>query len=145
MKKQHYSISINAPVTKVWDTMLSQETYKIWTAPFSPGSYFEGSWDKGAKIKFLGPDNSGMMAEIAENKGHEFISIRHLGYIHKGVEDTTSPEVRAWAPAYENYTFKEENGVTTLTIDQDVTEEYDDMMSKMWPKALDALKKLCEK
>ena len=46
-----------------------------------------------------------MVSEIAENKPNEFISIRHLGYIANGIEDTQSEAIRAWAPAYENYTF----------------------------------------
>ncbi len=30
MKKLHTSIIVNAPVKKVWDTMLQKETYERW-------------------------------------------------------------------------------------------------------------------
>ena len=36
-----------------------------------------------------------MTAVIVENKPNDFVSIRHLGVIEKGVEDTTSEKVRA--------------------------------------------------
>jgi len=58
----------------------------------------------GERIQFLSPSGDGMVAEIAENRTNEFISIRQLGLIKKGVEDTESEAVRAWAPVYENYT-----------------------------------------
>lgn len=149
MQKLHYSISINAPVQKVWDTMLQDETYRQWTAAFNEGSYFQGSWDKGSKILFLGPDpqtgeEGGMVSRIADNRLHEFISIEHVGLVHNGVEDTTSEEAKKWAPAFENYTFTEKDGVTTVDVDMDSLEENAQMFDDMWPKGLQALKELAE-
>lgn len=85
-----------------------------------------------------------MVAEIAENRPNEFISIRHLGFIAKGVEDTESESVRTWAPAYENYTFEQVPEGTRVVIDQDVTDEFESYMNEAWPKALARLKSLCE-
>jgi hypothetical protein len=144
MKKLHFSININAPKAKVWDKMISEESYREWTSVFAEGSSFKGSWDKGAKILFVDPSNSGMVAEIAENKLHEFISIRHLGEIDHGVEDTTSEKVKAWTPAYENYTLTEKDGVTTVDIELDSADAWAGMMGDMWPKALLKLKDICE-
>jgi uncharacterized protein YndB with AHSA1/START domain len=42
----HFEIEIYAPVKKVWDIMLTPETYKKWTSAFDPSSYYEGSWNK---------------------------------------------------------------------------------------------------
>jgi len=61
----HFEITINAPVAKVWDMMLAQETYRQWTAAFEPTSYYEGSWEKGSKMKFLGAGDSGYDPTIA--------------------------------------------------------------------------------
>jgi len=85
-----------------------------------------------------------MVAEIAAFRPNEYISLRHLGWVVKGVEDTESEAVRSWAPAYENYTFQIVPDGTRLIVDQDVLEEYLDFMSKTWPKALSLLKELCE-
>lgn len=150
MQKLHFSKFINAPVEKVWDTMFNNETYRKWTAPFHPGSYYEGSWEQGSEIRFIGPDpetgeKMGMYSRIAENRPHEFVSIEHIGIIKGDVVDTTSDEVKKWAPAFENYTFIEKDGGTEVVIDQDINDEYKAMFEDMWPKALDALKELAEK
>ena len=43
--------------------MLDPENFKIWTAEFCEGSYFEGSWAKGSKIKFLTPDGENIHSQ----------------------------------------------------------------------------------
>jgi hypothetical protein len=150
MEKLNFKIEINAPKEKVWNTMLQDATYRLWTTPFSEGSYYKGDWSKGSKIIFLGPNpetgkEGGMVSRIAENKLYEYISIEHLGIINDGVEDTTSEEVKKWTPAFENYTFKEKNGKTDVLVDMDINEEYAEMFKGMWPKALKKLKELTEK
>lgn len=148
MQKIHQSIVIHAPKDKVWDTMLGEETYRQWTESFSPGSYFQGDWSQGSQIRFV-TDNEqggvdGMLSEIAENRRHEFISIKHIGMIQNGVEDTQSEMVKAWTPSFENYTFKEVQGGTEVTVDMDSEESMAPMMESMWIEALKALKELTE-
>lgn len=150
MQKLHFSIVINAPKEKVWHTMLDDKPYREWTKAFNEGSYYKGSWDKGSRILFLGPDpktgeEGGMVSRIAENKPYEFISIEHLGELHKGKEDTTSDKVKGWAGGHENYTFREIDGKTEVLVDADTVEEYKEMFEKMWPKALQKLKEIAEK
>jgi len=139
-----FDATIHAPVPTVWRLMIGPESYRRWASAFAEGSCFEGSWEKGAKIKFLAPSGDGMVAEIAQNRKSEFISIRHLGYISDGVEDTTSEAVRAWAPAYENYTFIGVPEGTKLVIELDVPGEWEQYMNEAWPKALALLKQLSE-
>lgn len=144
MKTLHFSINISAPKERVWRAMLEHEGYKAWTREFAPGSDYEGSWEQGQKIRFLAPDNGGMISMIAENKPYEFISIKHLGYVKNGIEDTESAEVKAWAPSFENYSFTEKNGVTEVKVDVDELPEMEEFMEKAWPKALAHLKRICE-
>jgi hypothetical protein len=139
-----FKVDIQAPRKVVWDTMLGADTYTKWAAPFYEGSYFKGSWDEGAKIQFLAPSGDGMSSVIVKNTPHEFISIKHLGQIAQGVEDTTSDKVRAWAPAFENYTFTDANGGTRVTVSLDTAPEWIDYMNETFPKALNVLKELCE-
>lgn len=150
MQKIHFSILIHAPREKVWDTMLSESTYPKWASAFNPGSYFKGSWEEGSKMLFLGPNpdgngEGGMVSRIKENRHLEFISIEHLGMINNGVEDMTSEEVKKWTPSFENYTFKDTEGGTEVSVEMDVAEEYKTMFEEMWPKALQSLKELAEK
>jgi hypothetical protein len=135
---------VRAPVPIVWHTMLDDATYRAWTAAFTSESHYVGSWDAGASIRFLDGKGSGMVSEIAEHRAYAFLSIRHLGYINAGVDDTTSDAVRAWAPAYENYTFAPVADGTKLTVEMDVSAEFEEMMGDMWPRALDLLQQLAE-
>lgn len=145
MKKTlHFDIHIAASREHVWRTTLYSPTYERWTATFSEGSRYVGSWEAGTPIRFLGPDGGGMLAEIAEHRPAEFVSIRHLGMIQNGVEDTSSEAVRAWAPCLENYSFTDEAGGTRLHVDCDVFGTYEDWMNQTWPQALLALKNICE-
>lgn len=144
MKTLSFEITIDAPRSRVWNTMLGPETYPAWTAAFCEGSCYTGSWDEGARIRFVGPSGDGMASEIAENRQYEFVSIRHLGVIEHGVEDTTSEKVRAWAPAYENYRFSDVPGGCLVSVTLDTAPEWEAFMRDTFPKALALLKGLCE-
>ena len=143
-RRIQFSQVIAAPAARVYELMIGPESYKHWTSAFADGSYYEGSWTQGKRIRFLAPSGDGMVAEIAENRPNEFISIRHLGFFAGGVEDTDSEAVRAWAPAFENYTFAAVPDGTRLVIDQDVPADWEAYMQEAWPKALQRLKALCE-
>jgi hypothetical protein len=152
MKKLQFKVSINAHVTRIYDFMLginSKSTYEQWTSLFNPTSSYEGSWDKGKKILFIGVDEKGekggMVSKIAENIPNHFVSIQHYGLLKADKEITEGPEVEKWANGFENYTFEENNGTTTVTVDLDTSEDFLDYMNQAYPKALDKLKELCEK
>jgi hypothetical protein len=151
MKKKQYTKDINAPAEKVYNTMLgigNIETYEQWTSEFNPTSSYEGSWEKGAKICFIGTDEKGkrggMVSEIAEIIPFRFVSIRHCGILDGENEITEGAEVEKWAGSLENYSFQEHNGVTTVTVEIDVAEDYLDYFDTTWPKALDMLRDLSE-
>ncbi|MBK7174267.1 MAG: SRPBCC domain-containing protein [Bacteroidales bacterium] len=156
MKKLQFKVSINAPVTRIYDIMLgisSKSTYEQWTSLFNPTSTYEGSWDKGNKILFIGLDEKGekggMVSRIAENIPNRFVSIQHYGLFKADKEITEGPEVEKWANGFENYTFEENNGTdsyrgTTVIVDLDSAEDFVDYMNEAYPQALDKLKELCE-
>lgn len=145
MSKLHFDIHILAPREQVWRQMLYSPGYEDWTSAFCAGSSYKGSWDTGAQIRFLDPTGAGgMVSEIAEHRPAQYVSIRHLGFIRDGVEDTCSEAVRAWAPCYENYSFTDEAGGTRVRVALDLFGEYESYMKDTWPKALDRLKRLCE-
>jgi hypothetical protein len=152
MEKLKFTVSIKAAANKVFDVMLgisNKSTYEQWTALFNPTSTYEGSWEKGSKILFVGTDDKGekggMVSEISENIPNQFVSIRHYGLVKANEEITQGPDVEKWANGNENYSFVENNGITTVTVDLDTTEEFLDYMRQTYPKALDKLKEVCEK
>jgi hypothetical protein len=151
MKKLQFNISIHAPVSSVYNIMLgisSKSTYEQWTAMFNPTSTYEGNWEKGSKMLFIGVDEKGekggIVSKIAENIPHQFVSIQHYGLVNAGKEITEGADVEKWANGFENYLFEENNGVTMVKVEIDATEEFIDFMNETYPKALIKLKELCE-
>jgi hypothetical protein len=100
-------------------------------------------------MRFIGVDENGsvggMISKIEENIPNEFVSIKHVGMIENGVEDTASEKVKKWAGALEEYRFKDQDGGTLLIVDTDTEKEYVEMFNDMWPKSLQVLKELSEK
>ncbi|MFO7693132.1 MAG: hypothetical protein R6V57_08620 [Vicinamibacterales bacterium] len=144
MKTLHFSVDIRASRKTVWEVMLAGDSYRLWTAEFAEGSYFQGAWETGTRMRFLVPSGEGMVAEVAEHRPQEFLSLRHIGLVKDGVEDTESEMVKAWGPAFENYTLSYAELSSHLAVDIDVTPEFEEYMSTAWPKALAKLKRLCE-
>jgi uncharacterized protein YndB with AHSA1/START domain len=150
MTTLHFNISVDASKKKVWETMLQDASYREWTRAFNPaGSWYEGDWNQGSEIRFIGAGEngtvSGMVGRIKESRPYDFLSIEHLGVIHQGKEDTTSDAVKQWAPAFENYTFKDRDGATEVLVDMDADEQHAAMFEQMWPNALQKLKELAER
>ena len=126
-----------------------KSTYEQWTAMFNPTSTYEGNWEKGSKMLFVGIDEKGekggMVSEIVDNVLNQYVSIRHYGLVHANVEITSGPEVDKWATGFENYTFQENNGVTDLKIELvGLSEDLTVYMNDTWPNALNKLKEICE-
>lgn len=86
-----------------------------------------------------------MVSRIAEIRANEFVSIEHLGLVHDGIEDTESPEAKKWAPAYENYTFRDKDGGTEVLVDMDSEESMAEEFNRMWPEGLKKLKEIAER
>jgi uncharacterized protein YndB with AHSA1/START domain len=149
MEKVHYEIKINAPVEKVYSTMLDKEHYQEWTSVFNATSHFEGSWDQGSKIRFIGSDENGkaggMVSRIKENTPNRKVTIEHLGILDGENEITSGPDVEGWAGAKEEYTFVKDGNHTRLLVDMDINREFLAYFEDTWPKALERLKAICEK
>ena len=144
MEKLRYSVTVNAPVQDVWTTMLNDATYREWTSVFNSESSYEGDWDQGSEIRFLGPDGdgsvAGMIATVEENRPNELISLRYIGQVVNGEDDTTSEEAKAFMGSHEKYAFSESEGATTVDVELDSEDEFVAMFDEAWPLALEKLK-----
>lgn len=150
MKTIRYQVEINAPVAHVYKTMLgldNKNTYNAWTTAFNPTSTYEGSWQEGSKILFIGTDENGnkggMISRIVKHQPNQFVSIEHYGLLENDTEILEGPKVEAWAGGHENYSFSEQDGITTVTIELDTVEDYLDFFNTTYPKALELLKSIC--
>ena len=145
MKKRIFTTPINASKERVWDSLWEDQNYRYWTSVFAECSSAESDWQEGSKILFLDGKGMGMTSKIARKIPYEFMSFQHLGYIKDGVEDFAIAEAKGWAGALENYTLREENGITTLTVELDNDEEHAGYFQDTFPKALEKVKELAER
>ncbi len=151
MQKIQFQVNIHAPASKVYDVMLglsNKTTYEQWTAMFNPTSTYKGSWEQGSKMLFIGVDENGkqggMVSEIEVLEPAVFVSIRHYGILDGDVELTSGEMVEQWAGSHENYLFREEQGITTVTVEMDIVETYLDYFNSTYPSALNKLKEVAE-
>jgi hypothetical protein len=151
MKKMQYKTEVNASAQKAYLTMLGINDvalYQQWTAEFNPTSTYEGSWEKGSKILFIGVSEDGkrggMIARVVENVPNKFVSLQHYGIVNGDEEIFDGPDVEKWAGSFENYTFQESQEKTTITVEMDVMPEYLDYFDETYPKALNKLKEIIE-
>lgn len=145
MEKINYSVTITAAGEKVWRVLLDDATYRIWTEEFAQGSYAVTDWEEGSKVLFLTPGGNGMVSRIAKHVPTEFLSIEHLGIVTEGVEETESEDVKKWQGARENYTLRENEGISELSVEMDVAQEEKQMFQEIWPRALAKVKELAER
>lgn len=136
----HFRIEIDAPADAVWEHMLGDAGYRDWTAAFCEGSYFEGRWESGTDMRFLGPSGEGMRAHIDEARRPEYVSIRHLGELRAGQADGASD----WQGVFERYRLQATGGRTLLEVElTGVPDAYVEMMDTAWPLALARLQARC--
>jgi uncharacterized protein YndB with AHSA1/START domain len=144
MKDLQFSVDIAAPVARVWDCMLDPIAFRDWTRAFCEGSYFEGGWAQGSRMRFLDPDGNGMDAIVDENRRHERVVLRMVGELREGRPSADSRLPRE--PAYEIYEFSAlPGGRTRLHVELRHWEDgFADLMAGLWPQALQRLKALSE-
>jgi uncharacterized protein YndB with AHSA1/START domain len=144
MKDLDFNIDVAAPVARVWDCMFDAMAYRDWTSAFAEGSYFEGSWETGRRLRFLDPRGFGMEAVVDENRPHEMLSLRLVGEIKDG-RPVADSRLHA-EPAHERYVFSAtpEGGTRLVVHLQSWDDGFTDFLNDTWPKALARLKDLSE-
>lgn len=142
MKSLNFTITIDAPISTVRKVMLEHPTYEERTEIFAKWSTYNWSWDQWAEIKFWDGKWSGMLAKIAKNEYHKYISIQHLGEIWKDKKIT----MYTWE-SFENYAFTDIDWKKTQ-VDIEMTampDEWVPMFQDLRPKSLEKLKEICKR
>src|SRR5215467_8402157 len=141
MKKQKFSITINAPASTVWNALWDETNYRKWTSAFAEGSHAVSDWNEGSKILFLDGKGDGMFSIIERKIPDKQMSFKHRGVVVKGTE---RPKNKEWANATENYYLTENGDVTELNVELDLIEEFEQYFKETFPKALDLVKQISE-
>ena len=146
LKKLEASIQIEAPKEKIWDVLLQDQTYRIWTSVFSPNSFAEtDGWKAGSTVYFKdGAGNNGMISQISEHRPTECIVFAHQGMLRDGQEIFDGPEVADWKGSTEAYYLTPSGNGHQLRIEQYLTEQHLDWFQNAWKQALEKIKELSE-
>jgi len=145
MKKAKFTVKIDAPKEKVWNTLWDNSTYNKWTSVFNEGSHAVTDWNEGSEVLFLSGDGQqGMYSTIAKKVPNEFMSFQHLGVVKDAQKQPADEESKQWSGATENYTLKGADGKTELIVEMDLTDEFEDYFKDTFPKALEKVKELSE-
>lgn len=138
------NIAIKAPAAKVWNVLQQDEHTRAWYAAFSEGSHARTDWKEGSKAIFTDNSNCGMVARITRSEPGKLLVLTYEGSFSNGAEDYTSEEAQQVKGGREIYRLQETDGVTTLSIEQDMAEAYIEFMNGAWDKALHKIKELAE-
>jgi hypothetical protein len=138
--KLKFTIDVNVPKEKLWETLWNDATYREWTAAFTEGSYAESDWNEGSKVLFLSPDGNGMFGIIDKKIPYRQMTFKHLGEIKNGVE-----EPKDWGGALESYHLEDIAGGTRLDVELDATGEFETYLKNAFPKALEKLRQVAER
>lgn len=144
MKKVQFSTDINAPKEKVWQVLWNDVSYRKWTSVFSEGSKAVSDWEEGSKILFVNENNDGMHSVIDKKIDNEIMNFKHLGMVKNGIELPEDETSKSWSGSTENYTLRESNGITTLTVEMDIVADHQDYFNEKFPLALSKIKELAE-
>jgi hypothetical protein len=145
--KEQFSITINSPRKKVWETLWGDATYPQWTAAFCEDSKAITDWQEGSKVLFVDGKDRGMVSLIVRNIPYEHMSFKMLGEYIDGMEDFTSKNAKKIAGAFENYTLTANGDETLLVVDLNglnMDQGIMDYFTTTWPKALAFLKSIAE-
>jgi uncharacterized protein YndB with AHSA1/START domain len=143
MKELQFSIEINAPKEKVWDTLWQDKTFRQWAGLIDPGTYMVGDLNEGNEIQFISAENGyGVTSLVEKLVTNEFLLLKHQADTQESGKREREKE---WTGGSERYLLVESDGITTLTASFDVPLEMEEYFTVHYPKALEQVKILAEK
>lgn len=142
MKEVKFTIDINVPKQKVWDTLWQDETFWQWAGVIDPGTYMVGELVQGNTVEFISAENGyGVTSLVEKITPGEYVLLRHSADTQdKGAHERDAE----WTGGTESYSLTENNGATTLTALFDVPTEMEDYFADAYPKALECVRELAE-
>ena len=143
MKKQQFSIEIQAPRTRVWQTLWQDKTFRDWASIIDEGTYMVGELIEGSEVQYISSVSGyGVTSLVEKLTGSEFVLFRQMADTKDSGEREREKE---WTGGTESYSLAENDGVTTLTVNIDVPPGQEETFKVRFPKALERVKILAEK
>lgn len=142
MKQMQFTVEINAPKDKVWDTLWQDKTFREWASIVDPETYMMGELKEGNEVQFLSAENGYGVTSLVK----KLVPGEYLLLLHEADTQDTGARTRQkqWTGGEESYALEEKDGITTVTTAFDVPEELEDYFNDAYPKALQRVKVLAE-
>jgi len=141
MQKLQFSINIEAPRERVWNTLWEDKTFRDWANNIDEGMYMVGEIKEGNQVQFFSISGYGVTSLVEKLAVNEFVSFRHMADTQDNGEREREKE---WTGGTESYSLAENDGVTTLTVNMDVPPGQEETFKDRLPKALAKVKMLAE-
>ena len=143
MQKMQFSIEIEAPSEKVWQTLWEDKTLRDWGNIIDEGLYMEGVMAEGSEVQFISSVSGvGVTSVIEKLIPHEYIAFKQIADTMDSGEQEREKE---WTGGTESYELVEKNGITNLIVKIDVPPGQEGTFKVRFPKALERVKILAEK
>ena len=78
MQKMQFSIEIEAPRGKVWQTLWEDKTLRDWGNIIDEGLYMVGEMAEGNEVQFISPSGNGVTSKILKFIPNELMSFQHM-------------------------------------------------------------------
>lgn len=137
-----FSIEINAPKQKVWDTLWQDKTFRDWAGIIDPGTYMVGDLKEGNEVQYMSAENGyGVTSLVDTLIPNEYLLLKHAA----DTQDSGAHQRdEQWTGGQESYNLSEDGGVTRLIVAFDVPTELEEYFSNTYPKVLQRIKELSE-
>ena len=137
-----FSIEIEAPSEKVWQTLWEDKTFRDWGNIIDEGQYMVGEMAEGSEVQFISSVSSfGVTSVIEKLIPNEYIAFKQIA---DTMDSGKQERDKEWTGGTESFELIEKNNSTNLTVKIDVPPGLEEIFKDRFPKALERVKVLVE-
>ena len=130
-----FSIEIEAPSEKVWQTLWEDKTFRDWGNIIDEGQYMVGEMAEGSEVQFISSVSGiGVTSVIEKLIPHEYIAFKQ---VVDTMDSGKQERDKEWTGGTESYELIEKNNSTNLTVNIDVPPGQEETFKVRFPKALE--------
>lgn len=142
MKRLRFSIEINVPREKVWNTLWDDHSFRDWANLIDEGTYMVGELDEGRQVQWISASSGyGVTSLVEKLIPNEIVVFRHLA---DTMENGFLERENEWSGGQEIYSLQANKTGTTLIVELDAPPEQVETFQEILPKVLARVKVLAE-
>jgi uncharacterized protein YndB with AHSA1/START domain len=137
------SIEIKAGRERVWQVLTQQPYVNEAQSIFM--TTVKGEFKLGEQVLYLNSSGSGIAGKVTEFKPNVLLKVSIIAEAVNGKPDFENPSSKKWEGCYDQFSFLEKDGITTLLLESTCPAEFDNDFLSSWDKMLAKIKELAEK